>query len=267
MITRELVRHNKKISYTLFGQGEPVLFIHGFAEDGDIWKYQRGGLSEKYQLIIPDLPGSGRSELAGTPGIDTMADDMKAIFDAENIQKAVVMGHSMGGYITLAFAEKYPEMLQAFGLVHSTAYADNDEKKAARQRGIEFIRKYGSEAFLNQSVPNLFSENYRINHAGIIKDMIEQYRDFNPAALTAYYEAMIRRPDRTRILTSFPRPVLFITGKQDKAVPFEQSLQQCGLPQLSYIHVLDESAHMGMWEEAEKTNEALISFLDDVYVK
>ncbi len=267
MKAKYLLIQGKHIWYRVTGAGKPVVLLHGFAEDSTVWKYQEEELSEKYQLIIPDLPGSGRSEMTGDMSIEGMAECIYQLLCSElgNDAPGVIMiGHSMGGYITLAFAEKYPAMLEALGLLHSTAYPDSNEKKIARQRSIEFIRKHGSYAFLQQSTPNLFAEVYRTKNAGSINSMIEQYKDFDPTALTSYYEAMIQRPDRTAVLRAFNKPVLFIAGKVDKAVPFEDSLRQFHLPQLSYIHMLENSAHMGMWEETGKTNTALTMFLQNL---
>jgi pimeloyl-ACP methyl ester carboxylesterase len=269
MKSKYAIIQNKRIHYQITGKGKPVVLVHGFSEDSDVWKYQQDELSRHFQLIIPDLPGSGLSEMTENMSIEGLAEcihQLLLIELPESTGQVIMVGHSMGGYITLAFAEKYPEMLEALGLFHSTAYADTAEKKSTRQRSIAFIRTHGSYEFLQQSVPNLFSETYRTGNNGRIKNMIEQYKDFSPAALIAYYEAMIQRPDRTAVLKSFYKPVLFIIGKNDKAVPFEDSMRQCQLPQLSYIHLLENAAHMGMWEETGKSTAALASFLQDVYV-
>jgi len=263
---KEIIFQGKKIRYTVIGQGYPVVLVHGFAEDSDVWKYQREELSKHYCLITPDLPGAGNSELTDTFSMELAADCILQILQQENIPNTIFIGHSMGGYITLAFAEKYPERLRAFALFHSTAYADSDERKANRQRGIEFIRTHGGYEFLKQSIPNLFSPESRISMSGDIKGMIEQYRYFNPLALIACHQAMMLRPDRTHVLRSFKKPVLFMMGKNDTAVPYEQSLQQSHLPRISYIHILEHSGHMGMWEEIEKANRALLSFLSGARV-
>lgn len=260
---KQMYFQGKKISYTTLGQGYPVVLVHGFAEDSDVWKYQLEALSAHYRLIIPDLPGAGASALTDTFSMELGADCIRQVLQQENIERTILIGHSMGGYISLAFAEKYAAYLRAFGLFHSTAYADNDEKKASRQKGIEFILSHGSHEFLKQSIPNLFSPDSRISMGGAVKEMIEQYRNFNPNTLIACQQAMMQRPDRTHVLTSFTGPVLFMMGKHDTAVPYEQSLRQSHLPHISYIHILEQSGHMGMWEEKEKANAALLSFLAD----
>jgi pimeloyl-ACP methyl ester carboxylesterase len=268
---KEIILRGKKLTYSIYGTGKPVMLLHGFAEDHRIWQHQVNSLSAHYQLIIPDLPGSGQSDLSGDMSMEAMAADMqelllKHICSHFAEKKVAIIGHSMGGYIALAFAQKYPELTAGIGLIHSTAYADGVEKKQARQRGIEFIRNRGSSEFLQQSIPNLFSEQYRIHNPAVIKKLIEQYKDFDDTTLIIYYEKMMQRTDKTPLLATTNKPVLFIIGKHDTAVPYEQSLRQCHLPSLSYIHILKNSAHMGLWEEHTKTNAAITSFLQDVYV-
>jgi pimeloyl-ACP methyl ester carboxylesterase len=250
------------VFYRKEGEGFPVVLIHGFAEDGRIWQNQVAYLAKSYKLIIPDLPGSGNSPFnSNLKTIDDFADCVKCILDEEMISTCIIIGHSLGGYITLAFAEKCPEKLQAFGLFHSTAYADSEEKKTARKKGIESIRKYGSRDFIKQSVPNLFEENFNKKYPEIVNELIERYNNFNPDSLVSYYDAMMQRPDRTQVLKSFKKPVLFIAGEKDNAVPIEHSLQQSYLPDLCYFHILIGAAHMGMYETVNLSNEMLNDFL------
>lgn len=256
------------IFYRTIGKGKPVILIHGFGEDGDIWNKQVEFLKDNFQLIIPDLPGSGRSELVQDADIETYSEIIKEIITCE-VQKPPlsggglvgVLGHSLGGYITLAFAEKYPHMLSSFGLVHSTAFADSEEKRSARLKSIEFINKNGAYNFLRTSIPGLFGKHWSADHQPEIEGLVEKAKNFSPEALVQYYQAMIHRPDRTHVLKTFPRPILFIIGQHDNAVPFTQSLQQCYLPAQSHIHILRNSAHMGMWEESKNVDIFLQNFL------
>lgn len=258
------------IFYRTIGKGKPVILIHGFGEDGDIWNNQVEFLKDNFQLIIPDLPGSGRSELVKDADIETYSEIIKEIITREVQPEGVAMlGHSLGGYITLAFAEKNPHLLSSFGLVHSSAVADSEEKKSARLKSIEFINKNGAYDFLRTAIPGLFHPSGRSQRPdGLqpleesIEQLIEKGRDFTSEALVQYYQAMIHRPDRTHVLKTFPRPILFIIGQHDNAVPFTQSLQQCYLPAQSHIHILRNSAHMGMWEESKNVDVFLQKFLE-----
>jgi pimeloyl-ACP methyl ester carboxylesterase len=178
-----------------------------------------------------------------------------------------MIGHSMGGYVTLAFAEKYPAMLKAFGLVHSTAFPDTEEKIETRRKGIAFIEKNGAFEFLKTATPNLYSPETKEERPRVIEKQIESLRNFSGAALVRYYESMIRRPDRTSVLKTSKVPVLFILGKYDNAVPFNDGLRQCYLPPLSYIHALEHSGHMGMQEEPNATTEFVVYFLKNIQLQ
>jgi pimeloyl-ACP methyl ester carboxylesterase len=258
METKSIAYQSAQIFYRITGNGKPVILIHGFAEDGEIWNNQIEFLKNDFTLIIPDLPGTGKSELIEDMSIEGMAESIKEIIIKENISQAIIIGHSMGGYITLAIAEKYPELISAFGLCHSSAFADNEEKKAARLKSINFIKNNGAYEFLKTTIPGLFlkPDGYKP-----CTDLIEKGKQFTPEALIKYYQAMIARPERIEVLKTFKDPVLFIIGEHDKAIPFEQSMQQCYLPAQSHVHILRNSAHMGMWEETDKVNTAMLQFL------
>jgi pimeloyl-ACP methyl ester carboxylesterase len=241
--------------YRDIGAGNPTLLLHGFAEDSTVWDNQTGALSETCRLILPDLPGS--------PSIEAMATSIKALLDHLKIDRCTLIGHSMGGYIALAFAALYPERLNAFGLFNSTAYPDTEEKRVTRRKAIDFIRANGSAPFIRASAPNLFSAHTREHHPDLIEATIAKYSGLAPASLIAWYEAMIARPDRTDVLRQFPRPVLFIIGRDDNVIPLQQSLEQCYFPSISHLHVVD-AGHQAMLENPEKSNQLLLEFINFV---
>lgn len=247
--------------YRESGEGNLVVLLHGFGEEGTIWKHQYD-LFPNHRLIIPDLPGSGKSEMAENMSMEGQASVLNDLLNKIGIEERVVLiGHSMGGYITLAFAEKYPELLQGFGLFHSTAYPDNEEKKETRRKGISFIKKYGAAAFLETAIPNLYAPLSKEAHTEWIEEHLLLKKAFSVEALICYYEAMINRPDRTAVLRNAGVPVLFVMGRHDIAVPVNDLLKQSHLPQQSYIHMLENSGHMGMIEEATNSNTLLSEFI------
>ena len=249
------------LHYKISGKGMPVVLLHGFAEDGNIWNNVLPFLQQDNMLIIPDLPGSGESTLLEkeNPGLEDYAAAVKNILAVENIDRCVMIGHSMGGYVSLAFEEKYPGMLTALGLFHSSSYADNDDKKEARRKSIAFIKKNGAPAFLETAVTGLFYDPGKSKAA--IDLLLRQGNNFTTGALIQYYEAMIARPDRSLLLKETILPVLLILGEHDQAVPFKSGLEQARMPTYTYIHILRSSAHMGMLEEAEKSGRILAEFL------
>jgi len=284
----------KKIFYRIYGKGKPVMLVHGFGETGDVWKNQIAYLENSFQLFVPDLPGSGQSDIIDDMSMEGMAEIIKVILDTEKTPEslqvspptgggdlegaesskippptgggggAVLIGHSMGGYITLAFASKYPDYLSALGLFHSSAFADTDEKKETRKKGIEFIRQHGAFEFLKSSTPNLFSPLSKDDKPELIDGFIRSLSNFSARSLVSYYEAMMQRPERTDLLKAIELPVLFVMGKYDNAVPLQDGLKQAHMPEKSYIHILHQSGHMGMLEEPDNSNHILKQFLSEI---
>ncbi len=253
-----------EVSYSVQGEGKPVMFVHGFAEDGHIWDEQAEFLKTHCQVLVPDLPGSGESgynEQLNT--VEDYADCLYALLQQENLGQCTMLAHSMGGYITLAFAEKYAESLSAFGFVHSTAFADNGEKKQNRLKGIKMIEECGSYDFIKNSMPNLFSIRYRELFADKIDTLIKKGSNFKKEALKQYYNAMMKRPDRTHVLYNNPLPVLYIAGTEDVAAPLHDILQQVYLPQQAWFHILKNTGHMGMWEATEAVNTYVLQFIGE----
>lgn len=251
------------VSYRKTGQGTPVILIHGFGEDGAIWDKQISFLSTHCLVITPDIPGSGRSEaLPGDASIDDLALVMQALIQHEQLEKVIMFGHSMGGYMTLAYAEMFPDKLSGFGLIHSSAFADSAEKKQNRARGIEMIGKYGGASFLRTTIPNLFAADFKSSHPELVNALIAQSASFADRPLQQYYKAMMDRPDRTAVLSGSKTPVLFIIGTDDVAAPLKDVLQQASLPNTSYIHILDKVGHMGMWEATSAVNKHLLHFVE-----
>ena len=258
--------NGNSVFYKKEGSGFPVLLLHGFAEDSDVWKHQLAFLQSSATVIIPDLPGSGQSAIMQKEdGSDVkMEDYADCIYDLlihENISRCFVFGHSMGGYITLALVEKYPGIIQGFGFIQSTAFADSEEKKAMRLKGINTIEQYGSYAFIKSTTPNLFSDEYKATNAADIESLINKGNGFLKTTLQQYYKAMMLREDKTLILQNSKVPVLFVIGKNDKAAPLADLLKQVYLPSVSYIHMLDVNGHMGIWERWKDVNKNILSFI------
>jgi pimeloyl-ACP methyl ester carboxylesterase len=248
------------IHYRVIGKGAAVMLIHGFAEDNSIWNDIVEALSENYKLILPNIPGSGGSPaMTIQHGIEDYASAMLAILQEEQFTNAVVIGHSMGGYIALAMTEKKPSTIKALGLFHSSAYADDALKIATRHKAISFLQENGSQAFLKTSLPGLFADP--LQHKKSIDNLLQKAENCSSDTLIQYHEAMIKRPDRTELLVTAKFPVLFVIGFEDKAAPFSHSLQQSHLPPIGHISILRGSAHMGMIEEPAKSLLVLTDFL------
>jgi pimeloyl-ACP methyl ester carboxylesterase len=262
---KTILFRGERLNYEIEGSGLPVMLVHGFTEDRQIWEPFLSGIKKKYQWILPDLPGSGESPYNGSLStLKDFAEALYAILENENISYTVLIGHSMGGYISLAFTEKYIEKVRALGLFHSTSYPDSPEKKEAREKNIQFIQKNGADHYVEQAIPGLFSEKYKLEHPEQIRKLIDRYANFTVQSLVQYLKAMKQRPATTVVLKSITKPVQFIIGEEDKAVPVKDQLEQCYLPRISYIHILTQTAHMGMIENSNLCNKLIDRFLEQI---
>ena len=233
-----------------------VVLLHGFGEDSTIWHDYTSVLEENYTIILPDY--SRKSDLKT---IEQYADFVYEVIQKQGVEKCAIIGHSMGGYIALAFAEKYPTMVSGLGLFHSTSFADSDEKKEARTKNIEFIQKHGSALFIRASTPNLYAEEFVKRNPALIENHIEIASQISPEALMAGMQAMRDRPDRRSVLKALRCVVMFIIGEKDKSVSPADAKSQIMMPRYFSSSILDNVAHMGMIEERDHCLAFLEKFL------
>lgn len=260
---KSVIHNGQPVYYRDKGKGDVVVLLHGFGETGDVWDQQAAVLASHFRVLIPDLPGSGRSGITEDMSMEGLADVLFHLLNHENISRCILIGHSMGGYAALAFAALHARFLVGLGLFHSTAYADSEEKKQVRQKGIGFIEEHGAYAFLKTSSPNLFSPLTRENQPELIDEFVESLSNFSASALVLYYKAMMTRADHTQVLREATYPVLFVMGPYDQAVPMADSLRLCTLPGKSYIYTLASSGHMGMLEQPALSGKILLQFASE----
>ncbi|MBS2969300.1 alpha/beta hydrolase [Metabacillus sp. KIGAM252] len=256
----ELTKNDRTITYIDEGVGDPVILIHGFCGSAEYWKYVIPEMAEKHRVLAVNLRGhGGSSTVKESYGVEEMAEDIKLVMDDLKIQSASIFGHSLGGYVALAFAEKYPDSLNSFGLVHSTGFPDSEDAKLGREAGMEKIEKEGIKSFIDNLVPKLFAEQ---NRSGDEADFAKQIGYHTPTTgAIAALEAMKNRPDRRSILETSDVPVLLLAGEKDEVVAPEKTFTAKG-PHI-YQSVLNGAGHMGMLEESDAFNNVLKDFLEN----
>lgn len=251
------------IFYTDSGSGLPVILIHGFCETHEIWGSLSAELSNRYRVLCIDLPGFGSSDLPLTPSsLNVIAEKIINLLDRLTITQAVAIGHSLGGYVTLAMVEKSPALFCGFGLFHSTAYADSDEKKLSRNKVIEFVSTHGVSPFIQSFIPPLFfhQDNPSIKRATAIGLQTK------PETLIAYTAAMRDREDRTDVLKHFKKPILFIAGENDTVISVDAVKNQAKICHYPSLSILQQVAHMGMFEAESTSLAGLTAFLESLEV-
>jgi pimeloyl-ACP methyl ester carboxylesterase len=241
------------LHYVKTGKGPALVLIHGFPESGSIWEGVLPALAASNTVLVPDMPGSGASSVAsGLDDLEQLSLTIEAILSNEQIEEAVVAGHSMGGYITMAFAESHRAWLKGIALIHSVAAADNDEKKETRRKSIEIIRKGGKETFVKQMIPNLFSSHYKQQHPEILQVQIERGLQLSADTMVAYYTAMMNRKDRRDVLMESKVPIQWILGKEDNLIPLAAGLSQSRLADINFVSIYNDCGHMSMLEQPER---------------
>ena len=244
------------------GSGPCLLLLHGFTESHRCWLPTADALAQQYRVLVPDLPGSGGSSLLADGSAD-LAATATMLFNwlsKLHIEKCVVVGHSMGGYVALEMLVQAPERLLGIGLFHSHPLGDDESKKANRDRTIELIKKRGSKDFLHGFIPHLFAPTHRqtLNHT--IELLEQQAAEQSVDAYIAQTRAMRDRESRLQWLEQSTVPKLVVLGAQDPiltqaaGINFAAQLDSCQLA------LLAEAGHMGMYECPEKTAEILAEF-------
>lgn len=253
------------INYHCEGKGQAVVLLHGFSESMKIWDSFAKELSLKYKVVTIDLPGHGDSDCIGTVHkMESIAYIIKKVLDDLKIDSSVMVGHSMGGYAELAFAEKFPDALKGLCLFHSTAYADSAEVKINRERTIEIVRNDHYDYFLN-FIPDLFASENRDLFSAQIEELIEDSKKISKQAIIASLEGMKLREDKTHVLQELDIPFLFIAGKQDIRVPYQKIMEQAAMPKDSTLVLLDGVGHMGYIEAKARTLNTIKCFIEMVY--
>jgi pimeloyl-ACP methyl ester carboxylesterase len=223
---KKLIYKNINLAYSDTGKGTAIVLLHGFLENSTMWDFFVAEFSKKYRVITIDLLGHGQTECLGyIHTMEDMADAVYAILHELRIRKAIFMGHSMGGYVSLAFAELYPDMIKGIVLQNSTARADSDERKLNRDRAIKAV-KQNYTAFVRMSIANLFSEENREKYAAEIEALRDQAVKTPLQGIVAALEGMKVRNDREVILHFAPYPILLILGKKDQSLVYEDHADQ-----------------------------------------
>jgi len=267
MIEKQINWNGKEVNYLVEGEGEPVVLLHGFLENIHIWDDFIHFLKPHFKIIAIDLPGFGKTPVfSDNHGMPFMAEAVKAVMDAENIARTVLVGHSMGGYVSLAFAKKFPELLKGMVLFHSQAAADNEEGKQNRSRTIEVVKKDHKD-YIAKFIPLLFAEENVSRFSKEIAHLREMSFQTPAQGVTAALAGMRDREDSLELLKKVGFPVFFVVGKQDSRIPIEKILPQLALPAHAEAVILDKTGHMGFVETPAKIFPVVDDFLKRCYDK
>lgn len=249
------------LNYEIKGYGNPVVLVHGYLENLKMWNSMAEELSSSYQIILIDLPGHGKSKnFDEVHTMELMARELKETLDYLGISNADFLGHSMGGYVILAYAELFPKDIKSFILMNSTSVPDAPEKKEQRLKAVETAQK-NLDTLIKMSIPTLFAEGNLEKLKPEIEFAKELARETSLQGVTAALKGMRLRIDRSFLLEEFPGKIGIILGKYDKAVNPEE-LKKI-IPNKENISILElETGHMAHLENPEASLEFIRKFLE-----
>lgn len=241
------------------GKGTAVILLHGFLENADMWNELTGYLPKHYRIIALDLPGHGKSEnLSYRHTMLDMAEVVRSLMKHLRLKKCFMGGHSLGGYVSLAFGEQYPELLRGMMLINSTARGDSPAKQKDRDRAILAVKR-GHRSFIRAAIPNLFRPKNRRIMADKVNEVKQLALETSQQGIIATLEGMKIRPDREVLLHFAPYPILFVAGQHDPVLPFDTLEEQ--LKGHRVTPIITENGHMGHIEDQEVVFEGVKRFL------
>ncbi len=242
-------------------EGKNVVFLHGFCENSHIWRYVTEDVP--FGTVSIDFPGFGKSEMTDNISMNQLSDIVRHVVDELEISDPILIGHSLGAYVALAYANARPEHTSALGIINSHPFADNNTRVKERNKSIQFIKKHGDQKFIA-----LAYEQYFYSQDSYLKNtkqhLIDLQANVSAETLITYIKAMRDRDSAVPFMEKWPRPFLILLGAHDELIPWEKQVSQASLAQISELVIMQNSGHMALFEERIKSREAIVNFIDFV---
>jgi pimeloyl-ACP methyl ester carboxylesterase len=254
-----------KIYYTDTGCGKTVILIHGYLESSEIWKDFAQRLSQNFRVISVDLPGHGNSTLfSECHTMEFLATAVKGLIDALDIRKVFLAGHSLGGYVTLAFLEHYPENLYGYSLFHSHPFSDTPEVIKKREREISMVRSGRKFLIYPENISLMFSSK----NLSRFPEALQQAKDIasrlSDEGIIAVLNGMMIRPSRLAVMEAGRVPCLWILGRNDNYISCDQIQSRVNLPGNAQVHVLENAGHLGFIEDEDNAAGIMVDFIENL---
>jgi 3-oxoadipate enol-lactonase len=255
------------MGYSEFGEGlSPIIFIHGFPFDKNMWQPQVEALKNTFHIITYDVRGFGKStvEEIRTASIDIFAEDLIAFMNALHIEKAIVCGFSMGGYILLNALKRYPDRFSAIVLANTQCEGDSPEGKEKRSETMLEIEHYGLKSFTKNFIPKIFGDASIKYKKQLVKTVAQGILDTSPTAIIATLNALANRTETCSSLGQISVPTLIICGADDPVTPVQQAqYMQKNIPN-AIIKVIKKASHMANMEQPNQYNKILFDFISNL---
>jgi len=255
----------RKISYNDSGKGFPVVLLHGYLESSEVWNGFGVKLASGYRVISIDLPGHGNSDVVGeTQTMEKMAEVVKDVILKLGLQKVFIVGHSLGGYVTLAFLELFPEYLSGYCLFHSQPFSDSPEAIEKRKREIAIVRAGNKDLMYPDNITRMFASSNLDKFALNLQRSRDIASLIPGKGIIAVLNGMIQRTSRLSIMEEGRVPCLWVLGSLDNYIPCEAIQKKVKLPGNAKVIILEHSGHMGFIEEEDKSVRVISEFVNNL---
>ncbi|HPQ33703.1 MAG TPA: alpha/beta hydrolase [Tenuifilaceae bacterium] len=255
-----------EVNFSDNGKGKAVVFLHGYLESIEIWSDFVETFYKKFRVVLVDLPGHGKSTVNNdSVSMDEMANAVNEVLNHLGISKVVLVGHSMGGYVTLAFANRFPEKVKGIVLFHSHPNPDPPQKLASRLSDIEKVSSGFLAKIVEASIPNLYAnENVKRFEEYVARSKSIALKT-SAKGVVAALSGMVNRDDRNDVIEKISSPVLIIFGRKDNLIPSDAAEKIVQKHPASRVCWLENSGHMGFIEERNQATAAIASFLTEAF--
>jgi pimeloyl-ACP methyl ester carboxylesterase len=250
------------IAFTDTEKGYPnIVLLHGFLESKEVWKEWSERIPSHYRIVTIDLPGHGASETIGYyHSMELMAEVVHGVLGHIGIRRYFMVGHSMGGYVCLAYANLFSERLKAIALIQSTAFADSEERKKLREKAIKLVKKNHLK-YIEATLSSLFTPTFQRKNKSLVQKMVNFANNMSPQAIAACLHGLKDRPSTIAHLQQNPIPCLLLAGEIDKTIPLaDLQIQHLQIPN-SELQVVPKAGHMAYLEVPDLCFPLFIQFI------
>jgi 3-oxoadipate enol-lactonase len=265
IVTHQVRSGDAAIAYRVTSDGPPVVFLHPFPANHELWLPVADALASRYRLILPDLRGHGDSDTGDGPAtMEKHAADIARVMDDADVGRAVLAGVSIGGYAIFEFWRRYRGRVAALGLFNTKAGADSAEARAARLTAANDVLERGTELFFESMIPRVLGKTTREMRPDLVDSALRMMRKMSPEDVAQVQRGMAERPDSVEILKTINVPTLIVTGDEDILTGINEAQLMNRHISGSQLRVVAKAGHYSAWEQTEEATKVLREFLDSV---
>lgn len=252
------------LSFKEIGEGNPIVLIHALPLSGKMWeKNARIFAEEGFRVILPDLPGFGKTPASSeTLSLENAAKQVRQLLDELEIEKAIIGGLSMGGYVTFNLLRLHPDRFLGAIFCDTTSAAEPPENIENRDRLIKMISEIGSQALIDVMFPNLISEHTKENNQELVSKLKADFLECDPKAATAALRGFVKRKDHNYLLPEISVPTLLIFGEHDKITTIETGHKMAKAIPNAKLVVIPDAGHYSNLENPDVFNAGVLEFLE-----